>query len=149
MNALLTTIAHDLSRTDGYIRSDNTMSFVCGTGFEELVGRLAASLRAAGLAIVGERRLDAMLGELGARPGDRMHLFEVCDPAFGARLLRLDPTLAHLLPYRVAVHEGEDTVTVTVPRPTATLAEFSHSPIVARMARGFEAALQDALRALG
>ena len=139
-----------LLKAESFIRGENTLSVVCEAGFDEVAARLEGSIVANGMAIVNchdwGRWMPAGAGA-GAEPWP-CRVYEVFDARLAGQLLALDPTLAHLLPCRIAVHGGDGVTTVTTAMPSVLMTEFSHAAEVARVAKGFEAGLQRVLRGL-
>lgn len=136
----------DLLSAEAFIRGENTLSVVSEKSFDVVAARLEASLASYGLAIVQTHDLGALFAARGARMDMHVRVYEVFAADMAARLLGADPSLAHLLPWRIAMYEGAGVVTVTTPMPAALVTEFSHAAEVARLARAFEANLQRVLK---
>jgi uncharacterized protein (DUF302 family) len=136
----------DLLSAEAFIRGENTLSVVSEKPFDVVAARLEASLASYGLAIVQTHDFGPMFAARGTRMDLRVRVYEVFAADMAARLLGADPALAHLLPWRIAMHEGAGVVTVTTPMPAAMVTEFSHAAEVARLARAFEANLQRVLK---
>lgn len=136
----------DLLKAESFIRGESALAVLSDAPFDTVAARLQGSLAANGMAVLCVHEFDRMLDAKGLALGMRCHVYEVCDVQFAAHLLALDPGLAHVLPCRIAMHDHGGVVTVTTPRPMMLMAEFSHAEAVARLARGFEAALQRVLK---
>lgn len=145
MKSAPTSPAAEVPRVESYIRSDATFVLVCGGAFDVLLARLQASVAAQGLSLVHLHVFDGLV--VAARGGRelRCRVCEVSDGAIAAELIAQDPALAHLLPWRLALHDRGDTVTITTPRPVALLSEYSPLASVARVARKLETRLQRVL----
>lgn len=133
-------------RPDSFVHSDSALTVQCRAPFESVAARLQAKLAAAGLSIMQVHDLDRALQAAGIALGFRCRVYEVCDANLVAELLALDPALAPLFPWRIALTEGEGGVSVATARPVFLLAEFSPAAAVAARARGLEARLLRVLR---
>lgn len=133
-------------RSDSFVHSDSALSVQCAAAFETVAARLQAKLAANGLSIVHVHEVDRALHAAGTALGFRCRVYEVCDANQVAELLALDPALAPLFPWRIALTEGEGGATVATPRPVFLLTEFSPVAAVAPRARSLEARLQRVLR---
>jgi uncharacterized protein (DUF302 family) len=134
----LAALADDAPRVASYTHGDDTLTLVCADPFETVALRLQASLAANGLRVDHVHRFDDL-----AAPCCRV--YEVGTGTLAAQLLALDPALAHLLPWRIALHGDRCAAMVTTPRPVVLMAEFSPLPAVARLARVLEGRLQRTL----
>lgn len=138
MKRPLTTLTDDPPRVASYTHGDATLTLVCADPFDTVALRLQASLAAHGLRVDHVHRFDDL-----AAP--RCRVYEVGAGSQAAQLLALDPGLAHLLPWRIALHGDGSAAMVTTPRPVVLMAEFSPLASVARLARALEARLQRTL----
>ena len=135
-------------RAESFIHGENTLAVVSDQPFDEVLTRLLASISANGLTLVQTLDLQPLLAARGVALEERCTVLELLDPGLTAQLLAIEPGLAHLLPWRVAVHEQPGGVTVVTPSPGVLMSEFSHAAEVARLARRFETGLQRVLRGL-
>ena len=135
-------------RVDAFIHGETTLTVVSEDDFEDVAGRLEGSIVANAMTIVQVLDCNRLLAGNGIRMSGRCRVYEVLDPRLGAQLVAADPTLAHLLPLRISMHEEEGVTTVTAPMPTAYMTEFSHVLSAARLAKSFEAGLYRVLSAL-
>lgn len=133
-------------RSDSFVHSDSALSVQCGAPFDTAATRLQAKLAANGLSIVHVHDLDRALHGASIALRFRCRVYEVCDANLVAELLALDPGLAPLFPWRIALTEGDGRVSLATPRPVFLIAEFSPVAAVAAKARGLEARLQRVLR---
>ena len=138
----------DLLKAEAYIRGESTLAVVCDAPFDEVAARLEGSILANDLVIVHMHDIGTLLQAKGIGLGLRCRIYEVFNAHLAAQLLQLDAGLAHVLPYRISLHDQGGVTTVTTPMPSALMTEFSHSADVARVARSFEAGLQRVLRGL-
>jgi uncharacterized protein (DUF302 family) len=134
--------------SEAFIRAEAALAVVSDRPFDQVAARLAGSAAANDMAVVQVLDFDRILADKGIVLGMRCRVYELCNARLAARLLALDPGLAHLLPCRVSMHERRGLVTVTAPMPTVLMTEFSHSASVAALARDYEAGLQRVLRGL-
>ena len=140
--------AFDAMKAGSFIRGESTLAVVCNSPFDEVAAQLEGSIAVNGLVLVQVHDIGRMLGAKGLAPGLRCRVYEVCDARLAARLIVLDAGLAHLLPWRISMHEQGSASTVTSPMPTVLMSEFSHAANVARLARTLEVGLQRVLRGL-
>jgi uncharacterized protein (DUF302 family) len=135
-------------KSESFIRGESTLSVVCEATFDDVAARLEGSIVANGMAIVHCHDWGRWMPAGAAGEPRPCRVYEVFDARLSSQLLALDPTLAHLLPCRIAIHAGDGIATVTTAMPTVLMTEFSHAAEVARVAKGFEAGLQRVLRGL-
>lgn len=138
----------ELLKAEAYIRGESTLAVVCDASFADVASRLEGSIVANDLVIVHVHDFGTLLRAKGIEPCLRCRIYEVFNAHLAAQLLQLDASLAHVLPFRIAMHEQGGVTTVTTPMPSALMTEFSHAVDVARLARTFEAGLQRVLRGL-
>lgn len=136
----------ELPSGEAFIRGQASFGVVCDRSFDEVCACLEASVAQAGMLVVHRHELDRLLREAGEALPGRCTTFEILEPRFAARLIRLDASLAQVLPWRVCVQAGQDMTTVTTAMPSIVITELAHDAAVGRLARRFESALQIVLR---
>lgn len=141
-------VPFDLLKADSFIRGESTLAVVCDEPLETVATRLEGSIVANGLTILHLHDLRQLLADNGIALANGCRVYEVFSPELAARLLALDPGLAHVLPCRISMHDQGGITTVTTPMPSTLMTEFSHAADVARLARSFEAAMHRVLRGL-
>lgn len=141
-------IPFDLLKADSFVRGESTLAVVCEESFETVAARLEGSIAANGLAVLHVHDFGRLLAASGMALGIGCRVYEVCSPPLAARLIAMDPGLAHVLPCRICVHDRGGVTTVTTPMPATLMTEFSHAVEVARLARSLEATMHRVLRGL-
>lgn len=136
----------ELPSGEAFIRGESTFGVVCIRPFDLVCDYLEASVVKAGMHIVHRYELDRLLRDAGETLPWRCTTFEILEPGFAGRLIRLDASLAQVLPWRVCVQAGPDMTTVTTAMPSIVITELAHDAAVGRLARRFESALQTVLR---
>ena len=136
----------DLPSGEAFVRGEATFGVVCDQPFDVVCDSLEASVAQAGMRIVHRHELDRLLRDAGETMPWRCSTFEVIDPGFAGRLIRLDPSLAQVLLWRICVQAGPGMTNVTTAMPSIVVTELAHDAAVARLARRFESALQVVLR---
>jgi uncharacterized protein (DUF302 family) len=136
----------ELPSGEAFIRGEATFGVVCDKPFDTVCDCLEASVARAGMRIVHRHALDRLLRDAGETLPWRCTTFEILEAGFAARLIRLDASLAQVLPWRVCVQAGPEMTTVTTTMPSIVITELAHDAAVGRLARRFESALQRVLR---
>lgn len=139
-------LSFELPSGEAFIRGEATFGVVCDSSFDVVCDCLAVSVAQAGMRIVHRHELDRLLRDAGESLPWRCTTFEILEPGFAGRLIRLDASLAQVLPWRVCVQAGPDMTTVTTAMPSIVITELAHDAAVGRLARQFESALQIVLR---
>lgn len=140
------TFSFELPSGEAFIRGQATFGVVCDSPFDVVCDCLEANVAQAGMRIVHRHELDRLLRDAGETLPGRCTMFEILEPEFAGRLIRLDASLAQVLPWRVCVQAGAEMTTVTTAMPSIVITEFAHDAAVGRLARRFESALQVVLR---
>ncbi len=135
-----------LSSGEAFVRGEATLGVVCDRTFDAVCRSVESCVARAGMRIVHRHELDRLLLDAGETAPWQCTTFEVFDPGFAGRLIRLDASLAQVLPWRICVQAGPETTTVTTAMPSIVITEFAHDAAVGRLARRFESALQVVLR---
>lgn len=138
----------ELTAGEAFVRGEATLGVVSVKPFDDVCACVEESFAQSDMQIVHRHDLDRMLRDAGQVSGWRCCIFEIFDPKFAQQLVKLDASLAHVLPWRISVHASEDLTTVTMAMPTIVITEFAHEIAVGRLARRFESALQDVLRSV-
>ena len=136
------------SKADAFVRGEATLAVVSDKPFDEVALRLQASIAANEMKIVQMHDLGRMLETTGAGLDVRCCVCEVVDRKFARESIASDANLAHVLPWRIAMHDEGGAITVITPMPTVVLTEFSYAADVARLAQKFQAKLQRVLQGL-
>ncbi len=145
-DAFAQTFSFELPSGEAFIRGEATFGVVCDRPFEVVCDCLEVSVAQAGMRIVHRHELDRLLRDAGETLPWRCTTFEILEPGFAGRLIRLDASLAQVLPWRVCVQAGPEMTTVTTAMPSIVITEHAHDVAVGRLARRFESALQIVLR---
>ena len=145
-NAPAQAFSFELPSGEAFIRGEATFGVVCVRPFDVVCDCLEASVVKAGMRIVHRHELDRLLRDAGETLPWRCTTFEILEPGFAGRLIRLDASLAQVLPWRVCVQAGPEMTTVTTAMPSIVITELAHDAAVGRLARRFESALQTVLR---
>lgn len=130
------------------IRGESTLATVSSNALPVVCDRLERLLGMRQVSLVQVHSLDELMAAPPGGAGKACRIYEVCDRETAARLLAVDPGMAHLLPCRISLHDRGGVTTVTTPRPTALMPLLSHSAEVGLLARTIEAALCRLLRGL-
>jgi len=138
----------ELPSGEAFVRGEATFGVICGRPFDVVCQCVEASVAQAGMRIVHRHELDRLLRDAGETAAWQCTTFEVLEPGFAGRLIRLDASLAQLLPWRICVQAGPEMTTVITAMPSIVITEFAHDAAVGRLARRFESALQIVLRAV-
>lgn len=138
----------NMLKTESLVRVDTTLAAMSDKPFDEVAVCLERSIDESGMTIIAVHEFDRLLAAMGQALPFRCRVYEVFDSRTASVLITLDPGLAHMLPYRIAMHNREAVTTVTTPMPTVALTEFSISAEVAVLARSLEAALRRVLDGL-
>ena len=136
------------SKADAFIRGETTLAVVFDKPFDEVALRLQASIAANEMKIVQMHDLGRMLEAAGAGLDVRCRVCEVVDRKLVRESMASDANLAHVFPWRIAMHDEGGVITVITPMPTVVLTEFSYAADVARLAQEFQAKLQRVLQGL-
>lgn len=137
-----------LLKARAVIRGESTLATVSSNALPVVCDRLERLLGMRQLSPVQVHDLDELMAAPGGGTGKACRIYEVCDRETAARLLAVDPGMAHVLPCRISLHDRGGVTTVTTPRPTALMPLLSHSAEVDLLARTIEAALCRLLRGL-
>ncbi len=135
-------------KTDAFIRGETTLAVVSDKPFDEVALRLQASIAANEMTIVQVHDLGRMLEATGAGIDVRCRVCEVIDRELARGSITSDANLAHVFPWRIAMHDESGLITVITPMPTVILTEFSHAASVARLAQRVQSKLQRVLQGL-
>jgi uncharacterized protein (DUF302 family) len=138
----------ELPSGEAFVRGEATFGVVCARPFDVVCECVEASVAQAGMRILHRHELDRLLRHAGEPVPWQCGAFDVLEPQFAGRLIRLDSSLAHLLPWRVCVQAGPEMTMVTTAMPSILITEFAHDLAVGRLARRFESALQIVLRSV-
>ena len=145
MKTPISPLAFDVLKAESFVRGENTLAVIREMPFDEVAAHLEKGLYAAALSIVHVHDFGDALRRSGFPIAHRSRVYEVFNAGVAAKLLSLDPGLAHTLPIRIAMQDHGGVVTVFTPLPTVLMAEYSHEASVSRLARAIEAALQRVL----
>ena len=137
-----------LLKARAVIRGESTLATVSNSALPVVCARLERLVGRRQLSLVKVHELDDLMAAPGEGTGKACRTYEVCDREIAARLLDVDPGMAHLLPCRISLHDRGGVTTVTTARPTALMPLLSHSAEVDVLARTIEAALCRLLRGL-
>ena len=118
-------------KADAFIRGETTLAVVCDKPFDDVALRLEASIAANEMTIV-------QVHDLG----------RIVDRKLARESITSDANLAHVFPWRIAMHDRGGVTTVITPMPTVILTEFSYAAEVARLAHKFQSNLQRVLQGL-
>ena len=135
-------------KADAFIRGETTLAVVCDRPFDEVALRLEASIAANEMTIVQVHDLGRMLEPKGDGLDVRCRVCEVVDRKLARESITWDANLAHVFPWRIAMHDRGGVTTVVTAMPTVILTEFSHAAEVARLAHKFQSKLQRVLQGL-
>jgi uncharacterized protein (DUF302 family) len=135
-------------KADAFIRGETTLAVVCVKPFDEVALRLEASIAANEMTIVQVHDLGRMLEAKGVGLDVRCRVCEVVDRKIARASITSDANLAHVFPWRIAMHDRGGVTTVVTPMPTVILTEFSYAADVARLAHKFQSKLQRVLQGL-
>jgi uncharacterized protein (DUF302 family) len=138
----------ELPSGEAFVRGEATFGVICDRPFDIVCESVEASVAQAGMRIVHRHELDQLLRDAGETLPWRCTTFEVLEPGFAARLIRLDASLAQVLPWHICVQTGPEMITVTTAMPSIVITELAHDAAVGRLARQFESALQIVLRSV-
>ena len=136
-----------VARAEAFVRGESTLTVLSELAFDAVAAQLEAAFAAHHLSLLHVHEFgapDSGRGEAALR----CRIYEVLDRRLAVELLAFDVGLAHLLPWRVLLHDQHGMATVSTPMPTVAMTEFSHAAEVARIAKRLEADLQRALRSL-
>ena len=141
----------NVARSEAFVRGEATLTVLSEQGYDDVAAQLESSFTANRLAVAHVHEFGAEFAAVAASAGDadrRCRVYEIVDRQLARELLAFDLNLAHLLPWRVVLHEQHGAATVTTPMPTVAMTEFSHAAEVAKIAKRFEASLSRVLRSL-
>lgn len=134
-----------VARAEAFVRGESTLTVLSEQAFDALAAQLEAGLAAQRLSVLHIHELGELASSAAAL---RCRIYEVIDRQIADELITFDIGLAHLLPWRVLLHDQRGMATVTTPMPTVTMTEFSHAAELARIAKRLETSLMRALRSL-
>jgi uncharacterized protein (DUF302 family) len=140
--------AMDFSAHGAFVRGESTLAVVSTGTFDEVAAKLEGALASSSLEIVHVHDLDQLLRGKGPCGEFRCRIYEVWNAAVAVELLELDADLAHVLPYRITLHDQGGVTTVVTPSPRVLMSEFSHATEVGRLSRRLEGLLQPLLHGL-
>src|SRR5664279_3293278 len=98
----------ELPSGEAFVRGEATFGVICGRPFDVVCQCVEASVAQAGMRIVHRHELDRLLRDAGETAAWQCTTFEVLEPGFAGRLIRLDASLAQLLPWRICVQAGPE-----------------------------------------
>ncbi|MDQ6627852.1 MAG: hypothetical protein M3Z29_05280 [Pseudomonadota bacterium] len=133
---------------ESFIRGEATFGVVCVRPFDVVCECVEACVTQAGMSVVHRHELGRLLPDACEPLPWQCTTFEVLEREFAGRLIRLDSSLAHVLPWRICVQAGPEMTTVSTAMPSIVITEFAHDAAVGRLARRFESALQIVLRSV-
>lgn len=106
--------------------------------FETTCKRLSDAVPANGFGLLHTHDIHGTLNAKGVDFTPQCRVFEVCNPRRAAEVLTVRMDLANALPCRIAVYEQENTVIVSMIRPTEMLATLCDSDELAKVAAEVE-----------
>jgi uncharacterized protein (DUF302 family) len=131
---------------EAFLRGEATFGVVSDRPFDVICHYVEQCVLQAGMRVVHRHDLDWLLRNPTDAVSGRCSTFDVVDVSFATRLVDLDASLIHVLPWRICVHGSPQRTTVTTAMPSVVITEFTHEAEVGRLARRFESAMQALLR---
>lgn len=141
-------VPFEMLRAESLVHRESTLAVVSDKPFDEVATLLEKQIISHGISILQVHHLDELLSAEKLSPGFRCRVYEVCDHRIAERLLEANGTLAHVLPWRIAMHESARMTTVTTALPSVKMSEFSQAINVTALARTIETGLRRVLRGL-